>query len=271
MALHLRHSTPLWVAIALILSTTTAVAQDNVLAEEEIAEEARADDDGEITQAQEAFERGAGHYFEGEYGQAIVQFRRAYQIHPHGIFMYNIARSNLNLGQKERALDAALRADGHASDLPPETLATNRALIASLQADLRAQRIAQRVAAARPDEIDEPPTVGEAPSRWGGKGWAGVGALGLGVVGLTGAAVIDQQILSEIDDAGEQGLTQTQIDDLSGQQTTGQILLFSGAGLAAVGASLIVWELVSGPDDGDRLTHISPRLDRPGINVMFRW
>lgn len=252
-------------------------AEEAAGVDEEIAEEAT----GDIAEAQEAFDRGARYYYEEEYSSAIVEFRRANQIHPHPIFQHNIALSNQHLGRTQRALEAALAAEESDEELPPETAAVNRGLIASLVTVERAEVVADDVVAHRPLEdeqrLEEPvsatPADEEGPSSWGRLGWAGVAGLGVGAAALGGAAVIDRGIVNDLDairDAGE-GMSSSQRSDLESRQTRGRALLFSGAGLAAAGATLVVLEWRSEPSTDSRGLAVSPSLERPGMDISVRW
>ena len=250
----------------------TAIADDEPLPEEEDREA----DPERIQEAQEAFERGASHYYEDEYGRAIVEFRRAHELHPHPLFLHNIARSHQELGRVDRTLAAAERAAAMDEPLSDEVDAANRGLIAGIESLFDAKDVAEDVADRIDDEeIDEIADV-ESVSRWGGLGWSGVGVAGAGVGTLVGAAVIDRQIEDEWDDysAAAEGASREEFEEqqqrLASRQTVGRGMLYSGAGLLAVGGGLIVWELVSAPET-DRELSIAPALTTPGVDVSVRW
>ena len=269
--------------VAALFSMPTALAQEAAGVDDDVAEEAT----GDIEEAQAAFDRGARYYYEGEFSSAIVEFRRANQIHAHPIFQHNIALSNRHLGRPERALEAALEADKAADELPPETAAINSSLVASLTTVNRAGSVASDVAAHREEQErqdEEPDAVGEAPevepspeveaaSSWGGLGWVGAAGLGVGVAALGGAAVLDRQISNEISDirAEGEGISNAQRNSLESRQTTGRVLLFSGAGMALVGATLVAVELVTEPSQNSRGVAIAPSIQRPGMEMILRW
>src|SRR5262249_46892027 len=54
--------------------------------------------------AQQHFDRGAKLYNLGHFQEAIPEFERAYDLDPSPIFLFNIAQSHRQLGNKERAL-----------------------------------------------------------------------------------------------------------------------------------------------------------------------
>ena len=242
--------------------------------------------DEDIERAEEAFSAGASFYFEGEYGRAIVEFRRAAEIYPHPIFYHNIALSHRQLGRADRTLsyaEDAREAAAKLSDLDRETWparadAANSAMIASFQGVVKAQELARAVAPDEEQDGDQPVagvTEIETPpqeSSFGALGWAGVAGVTLGVGALAGAAVMDRSILSGVEEVEQgtfDGTRQDRISELESQQTTGKILLGAGAGLTVVGATLVVLELMGG--SSDQAMAIGPSLSRPGIDVRFQW
>lgn len=231
-------------------------------------------DQDDLERAQESFDDGARYYEAEDYHSAIVEFRRANSIHPHPIFSYNIARANRELKRPERALDAALDADERRDELPEDTAAANSAMIAAYQTVLTGHDGVETIAERTVDEAPDP----EPPSRWGGFGWAGAAMLVSGAGALTGAALIDRQIVGGVEelkdqrDAGEIGSGEfnTERDRLAGRQGAGLALLWSGVALTTVGTSLVVWELATVSEPSDNVA-IGPRIDGPGINALVRW
>lgn len=261
----------LFVGISAFAATVTAQESEE-LSHDELEEDADDFDDVEAI-----FEDGARYYLEEDYSSAVIEFRRANQIHPHGIFQYNIALSNRALGRIEQGLDAALEADENSADLDAETAASNSGLIAGFGAVLKADEVGDDVE----DLSDEQHQVEAVPdaepaSRWGGLGWGGVAALGIGASALAGAAVIDAQLQSGIQEleAGERYEDGDEFrqhrDSLSTRQTAGQVLLFSGAGLAVTGVSLMVVELFTG-SSSESAVAATPSLTRPGLDIAVRW
>lgn len=266
--------------LTIALWATTASAGDE-LSEEEVEEEAAADE-GDMQRAQEAFDRGARHYYADEYSDAVVEFRRANQIQSHPIFKHNIALANREMGRMDRALDWAERAEAHDVDLPEETQATNLGIIQGSRVALQAPDRAEDFGVAEPEPVagtpdDEPEPVDDAG--FGALGWGGVVGAVIGGAMLGGSAIVDRQIVAGIDQLEEDrdsgAIDGTEFDNrrdsLASQQTTGRILLFSGAGVAAVGATLVIVELVSGGADDRRDVAVAPSIDRPGIDLLVRW
>lgn len=242
--------------------------------------------------AQEFFDTGAQHYYEGEYGRAIVEFQKANRAHPHPLFLFNIALSNLHLQRHDRAIDAARRAEEMDQPLGAENSARNRAMIASSETVLNSGDIAEVIAGLEVDEeeadddpavaeptdpepVDEPPEVDEPPG-FGPVGWAGAAGLGTGAAAMITAGVLDAQIRSDWDDL-EADMARMpddefdrEIESIERRQLTGQILLFSGVGVAVAGAALMGYELFVSPSETDGVA-IGPRFDRPGIDVTMQW
>lgn len=256
----------------------TAFSQDDADLSADAADEVDPED---IERAQEAFNQGATFYYEGEYGRAMVEFRRANELYPHPIFLHNIARSNRQLGRVERTIDAAIGARELAEEtgeaLPADADAVNSALIAGIGTVVTSTELSEEMeaTAVADKDVEEPPGVQPADSGFGGKGWAGVAGLALGVGALGGAAMMDRSVVSGMEELEPDNWTgtRTEFDDekasLESQQSMGQILLFSGAGLAAVGTTLLVLELTS--SSGDTQMALSPSVTRPGVEMLLRW
>lgn len=278
---------PLLLTATLIaVGPSTAVAESgDDLSEEHLgeAEESGDVDAEDLQQAQEAFDRGASYYYEGKYGDAIREFRRAQQRYPHPIFAHNIARANESLERYDRALDAAREAhelhdeaSSARDQLPADAEAANSGLIVSLETRLTSQSIAEAMETLDDEDVDEIDDIDAPPepSRWGLMGWTGVALTAVGTGALAGAAVMDRQVASDIDaledDPGDDAdAFQTEIDSLEGRQTAGQVFLFSGAGMLAVGSTLMILELASGPDEEG--LSMGPSVTRPGVEMTFRW
>ncbi len=249
------------------LSSPVTAAEDELSADE-IEEEAQ--DESDMQRAQDAFDQGARYYYDGQYSDAIVEFRRANQIHPHAIFQHNIALANMALERPQRALEAALDARENAEQLPPEAAAANDAIIASVQVSMHAEDVAEDM-----EEliIAEAPDV-EPASGFSTLGWAGVGTAGVGVLALGGAAVVDRQVVAGVDELENDDFEtrddfNARRDEVAGQQTMGQVMLWSGLGMVAVGGALVAMDLVSGDDGGG--VAIAPAVGSPGINAVMRW
>ena len=240
-----------------------------------------------VERAQQAFDRGAAYYFEGEYSRALVEFRRANEAMAHPVFLFNMALCHRELGRVDRTMQAAEEArelfrefHERGEQVPFDLWARNDALIVSIETVDRAQAMAEALEAAEPADGQPVADISDVDSvddsgAFGVLGWAGVGALAVGAGALGGAVVIDRQVASGIEEL--QGISDTnefntRRDSLQGQQTSGQVLLFSGIGLATVGTTLVILDLVSGNgDSNDGGLAVSPSFHRPGLDILVRW
>lgn len=122
----------------------------------------------------------------------------------------------------------------------------------------------------RDDELEE--------SSFGLLGWTGIGSLTIAAASLGGAVFTNRQINDEwaelkAKEAGEidRGSFEERREDIAGLQTRGQILLFSGVGLATLGTTLVVTDLVRGGSNETGDLALTPSVDRPAINLSVRW
>ncbi|MFB6373207.1 MAG: hypothetical protein ABEN55_08860 [Bradymonadaceae bacterium] len=98
--------------------------------------------DSEVAEAQKHFDRGAEYYVDEKFSKAIVEFRKAQNLHPHPLFLYNIVRAYVRIGQCSNALEYARKLES-ADKLKSETRA-------KLQASVRACRRVQTGVALAP-------------------------------------------------------------------------------------------------------------------------
>jgi tetratricopeptide (TPR) repeat protein len=221
--------------------------------------------------AQETFNEGAKAYLAGDYSEAVVKFLTAFEYEENAMILYNLSLAYAGMENWERAIEAAERAATR-DDLPEKARPRNRARIVSLERIVQATDTAAAIAERRKraSEVDvglvdsEPQTETSALS---GLGWAGIGAATVGVGLLVWAAILDRDVQERID-AFEQNPTLAERDALSGDQTTGKIVLFSGVGLATIGAALLGFDLFS---SGETQASIAPTRGgaRVGLKVRF--
>lgn len=247
------------------------------------AEEGHVVDDEEIStediqRAQEYFDLGAQLYFEGEFSRAAVEFRRAHELYPHPLFLFNIALIQRRLNRPEDALAIARQAQGMDEDLPPKEDAQNRGMIDGIGAAFLGHEIVGTLAGVDVGELPgrkEPVVVAREPLL-SPLGWLGVGALSLGVAGLTGGGIVQARLGAnrEVYDVRQPLYPESQAvaqlgETIERQQTQRTILFVSGAGLTAVGTALIVMALL--PDDSEPDLAFSFSLSEPGVSVIYRW
>lgn len=194
--------------------------------------------DEQIEQVQTHFDTGAKLYQSADYSGAIREFEAAHQILPDAIFLYNIALAYSKLGEIDKSLDYARRAEA-VGGLSPEDSAQNRARIAAYgrvsQAPDRAQEISERVDPAF-------------SLSW--YGWAGTGLAVVGVLMLGATASIDSGLADEVQaykDAAA-GRDQADYERLKGEierkQLGGRVLFFGGMAALLGGAGLVVYDLM---------------------------
>lgn len=205
--------------------------------------------------AQQHFEDGAALYTQGDYSKAIVEFLKGHAIAPNAMFLYNISLSYLKLENVPDALDAAEEAKTF-EGMPAKVSLRNDARIASFRSVLSANDVAEEIAQAAEASVEEP--MAERPvddeGGIGGLGWTGVG---LGVVGtglVVGALLVNLGVSSDIDAleaeaaGGDPDRFDTLKNDIESGQSTGKVLLYSGAGLAATGIILLFVDLATGSE-----------------------
>jgi hypothetical protein len=106
----------------------------------------------------------------------------------------------------------------------------------------------------------------------GAKGWLGVGGLVLGAGALGASAYFN----AEAGDLGDQMASPQPSraaydaldDDRTSAQTSGQIALYAGGGLIALGAGLLLWELLGGEDTA---VTIIPSAGAESASVDLLW
>lgn len=205
--------------------------------------------------AQKHFEDGATLYAQGNYSKAIVEFIKGHAIAPNAMFLYNISLSYLKLENITDALAAAEKArtfDG----MPDKVAVRNDARIGGFRAFLSAEDLAEDIAAAAetPDPMVADHQTGEEGGALGGLGWTGIG-LGLAGAGLVvGALIVNSGVDADIEsleseaNGGNRARFDTLKSDIESGQSTGKILLYSGAGLATAGLVMLIIDLADGPE-----------------------
>lgn len=287
-----RHTNPLCVALSMLLVVGVVFAPGA----------AHADDDGE--RSREYFEQGAEFFFEGRYGRALVEFRRAYRLNPHPMIRYNKALTHFRLENYEDARDhgQALMESG---ELPDDESVRNAGRTQALSVMLSTRTVGDDIADARDEEqrrhaereqrhieaADEASRLGrhvghradrmtarlhdadealasidEADSDMGALGWTGVGMTGAGAAALTYALVLQLQLNDRIEayetaaDDGDRDQFDTLRTEIETKTRNGQIALYSGAGLAALGTTL--WLVGRSSSSSESALSLRPSVGR---------
>lgn len=242
---------------------------------------AYAQDDAERAQAH--FEEGAMFYTQGDYSKAIVEFLKGHAIEPNAMFLYNISLSYWKLGNVEDALAAAERSRNERG-MPDRVKVRNDSRIAAFSAILGARRTSESIEKSASTEASvvartDLRTKDEIPPDDGGVGAVGWTGVGLGVVGaglVVGALVVNSGVSSDIEtlQAEAAGGDQAEYDRLRSSiesgQTTGQILLYSGLGVATTGLVMLIADLATG-SSGSSEVSLMPTSDGfvAGFNTRF--
>ncbi|MBA2661087.1 MAG: hypothetical protein H0U74_02235 [Bradymonadaceae bacterium] len=255
------------------------------------AQSAPSDEDRRV--GQEFFDSGAKFFVAGDYAAAIVEFRKGYARLPEPLFLYNIALAETRLGRYQQALQTSERAE---KVLAGDSADANKGLQAActtiIDAGKRAEAIALALAqAAAEPQIEEPKESVEAveavavvvepqpqPTGFGALGWTGVGVATLGGLALAGAGLTIMSLESDwqayeeaarLSDGARYSALSESIED---QQIVGQVLLYSGVGLVAVGSGLIIYELVrsSGSQDRQPGVVLAPTVGREAVALELR-
>lgn len=269
------------VAALFLLTPLSAFGEDTEEMGEEYVDEAtdedQADDEQEeaaLQRAQDHFDTGAELYYESDYGQAAVEFRRAHQIHAHPLFLYNFALATKQLGRLDDALEAATEAEAMDEPLPPDQAERNRAVIDSIPTVQHIRTTAEEAAEDRAD-VAAPPDV-EADDGIGPVGWIGAGALALGTAGLATGAITHYRVRGdreELDERRDRTSDSDAIAELESQvssrETTRTALYLSGLGLVAAGTGFIIWESQMGPDTDARALDVS--VGPTNASVSLSW
>lgn len=242
----------IWGLLVLTLMVTgpSARAESGDAAEGGGATAEGGDFDALVSQAMERYQAR-------DYEQAIELFQRAYEIQPEPELVYNIARSHERLAHREEALAAYERfieLPGTTGELRARALENIRALreeIAALEAARRAEQeveAAERQAGsgqqAQPGGAGGP-AAPPPPQETGSSALAvtGYALIGIGVAVLATGAVFGGLAISsynQYQDAGFQVERLDLRDDVSRRALIADVLLFSGAGVAAAGVVMAV-------------------------------
>ncbi len=225
-----------------------------------------------VDQAEAHFQKGAEWYTTGEYSKAIVEFLKGYNVVPNAMFLYNISLSYAKLGNSDDALMYAERAQNEVG-MPDDVASRNSGRISALRVRLSGLDVAKNVSDLS-NVVDVAPTQpAESGFGWMGMTGVAVGVAGLGLIG--GSALIGMGVSDDItaleDEAN--GGDQARFDDLKASiesdQSLGKVLLFSGAGLAALGVTLVVVDLMNDEEPTQTSLRLVPTNGGAGAVFNF--
>lgn len=229
----------------------------------------------EQARAMEHYQEGARHFFEEQYGRALVEFRQALRLSPHPMIMYNICLSFHRLDNHVEAYRHCVQA-AEMEGFTTEESTRNDGRIAGIgavleakaQADAAARAIARAEATAPSSGGLEPPEPVDGPGM-SGLAWAGVGTAVVGGGLLAFAAVVNMQLAEKIqvyEATTDAALFDSLSEEIRQDTLMGQVGLYAGVGLVALGTTLFFVGRNQGRSDG--LT-VVPSVD-PGGQAMLR-
>lgn len=247
------------------------------------------------SEAEILYKEGAEAYFQGDYAAAIIKFKRGNELDPNPMFLYNLALAYSKIGNIEEAESHAARA--HDDGLPEQFADKNVARLHAFRIQLMSKELATPVEVVVEDgscsansdcrggevcdlELSQCVDVvaPEESEGLSGLGWAGIGGIAGGVGLIVGAVIIDLGLSSDIDDYnqlvsdGQTEDAEALKSDIESSQSTGQILLFAGVGVATVGAALLIYDLMSAPED-ETASVLYPMVgeDSAGVGYFTRF
>jgi tetratricopeptide (TPR) repeat protein len=271
------------IAVVYVASPSSVFAQDGGdQSKSQASPESKEQEDKKKAEAY--YESGVKAFFEKNYPQAITYFQRAYSLDPDAVQLYNISLAHSKMGNASDALEAALEAQ-KMGGLPKDTALKNEFRINGYRRVLAARKVAEDInpPTAEKDPTKDDRTVDDpGPSdddSLGAVGWAGLGTAGLGVGALVGAGVLNFIVagnMEEYDTAradGDFGRASGLYSDIGDRQEMGRVLLYSGAGLVAVGGALFAYDYFGSTETADSSDQASVfgAVDSEGASVQVRW
>lgn len=233
--------------------------------------------------ATEHYERGMKAFEAGNYEKAASELRKVYTLRPDPIVLYNIALAEWRSGDLEAARIAAERAKREG--LPDRAVPKTDGRIAGFGVIAQSKQSASEISRAPAAEnavspSPEPGRVGD-PRGLTARGWTGIASAAAGVGLLGGAFAIERSLASQLEPyrrAAREGdleeyrdFQDNRLGDLRRLQTVGRI--FFGVGLVATstGATLLVWDLSSGPGSTERDARVQliPRTSGATLSIEF--
>jgi tetratricopeptide (TPR) repeat protein len=248
------------VSLSCLVSTFHADAQD------------AASHDVKIEEAKKAFAAGTSAYTEGDFGAALGQFRRAYELTGSPDLLYNIATVSDRMRLDEDALEAyegylEARPDSADREHVASRIDVLRAAIdarrrAEIDAEIEARQAAIEAAARVKAERPLTQYVGPGPGPWITVG-TGSAAVVAGAV-LFGLGQRDQRTVENAT-PGSSYSTVQDMAERGPKRTKAGIALLSVGGAAVVGG--IIWQLTGGHEEAMPEVSIGPT----GISVKGRF
>lgn len=195
--------------------------------------------------ARKHYELGSKLYEMSNYGEALVEFEKAYKLEPKPELVYNIARCYEVMAKLDKAIEH------YELYLQKNPEAPNRAVVEARLVNLRRRQEQARPVVEKPPPTPPPvtPRATETPSRW--KWTTGWVAVGLGGASLVTGIVFGVLAKNKADDfsagvmEGRPYQELNEIDESGKRYETLQIVTLAvGGALAAAGGGLLLWDVL---------------------------
>jgi len=241
----LKRTSAIMLGLAVACSPVVGAAEGRV-SEEQSAEETQQKNRLNKKRSVKLFKEGYDAYSNQNWTAALRLWREAHTFNPDARFLLNAAKAAKRAGNLEQGLglvEKAMDEDREAFALGPDQVGEAKDLKKELQKRIE-ERERERALAAE--------------KGLHGKGWSGVGAVavGGGLIGL-GLGLFGQNVDSAREEARAADTFssyQENIETFERAQRNGRISLYTGIGVAAVGTSLIVWDLVESKQARSKLS-----------------
>lgn len=224
-------------------------------------------DEQTITEVNAHFEKGAQHFYDEEWKDAISEFEAGHRKIPNAIFLYNISLAYNRMGDQEKALEYAVAADDMGG-LGEADQTQNQARIAALTNANQAKSAAV--------DISNRAKVGDPLFNFSLLGWIGSGLVVGGVIAYAGVLSIDNAIAPDVA-AYKEAVAENDtanVERLRGEikpkQNGGRALFVVGTAAIVGGIGLIVYDLVFNPNNSARETTVGFAPTKDGGFVSFR-
>jgi len=257
---------------------------------------AGAEESDDSEKAQKFYKKGMQAVYDEEYAIAITNFKRAHSLSPSGTLLYNISIAYSRMGKPDKALEYSRQAEGR-DDLPDDTFVKNRARIAAYTVATTGTSVGGEPTETASDEEERTEETGETPTgeetdaetATGGDGnaksdgnaltWVGAG-FGVAGAGAVGWAVFLNSYVREAieakrtaEEAGNYDEANRLYREIRSRQRLGQVLIYSGAGVMALGTTLMIVDAASSGGSDRRAVRVTggpaPSGWSLGLDVRF--